>query len=62
MVAADVHACYLGHRLAAGDPPSGLRPSDAASAYCALIESNAWGASKIRADFVEALSLDPAPH
>jgi lysophospholipase L1-like esterase len=53
---ADVHARFLGHGLAAGDPaqPS-PRPPDRALWYCSLIEPNAWGASEIRACFWEAL-------
>jgi|Tabmets5t2r1_1033131.scaffolds.fasta_scaffold04091_1 lysophospholipase L1-like esterase len=49
---ADVHARFLGHGLAAGDPTqSAARPSDRGLWYCDLIEPNAWGASAIRAAF-----------
>ena len=49
---ADVHARFLGHGLAAGDPAQpAARPSDRGLWYCDLIEPNAWGASAIRATF-----------
>jgi lysophospholipase L1-like esterase len=49
---ADVHARFLGHGLAAGDPTqSAANPPDRALWYCDLIEPNAWGASEIRAAF-----------
>jgi hypothetical protein len=49
---ADVHARFLGHGLAAGDPaPPAVRPPDRDLWYCGLIEPNAWGASEIRASF-----------
>jgi lysophospholipase L1-like esterase len=49
---ADVHARFLGHGLAAGDPAQpAARPSDRDLWYCGLIEPNAWGASEIRATF-----------
>jgi lysophospholipase L1-like esterase len=49
---ADVHARFLGHGLAAGDPTQlAARPSDRDLWYCDLIEPNAWGASEIRAAF-----------
>jgi lysophospholipase L1-like esterase len=53
---ADVHACFLGHGLAAGDPTQpAARPPDRDLWYCDLIEPNAWGASQIRAAFWAAL-------
>ena len=55
---ADVHARFLGHGLAAGDPTQpAARPPDRAVWYCDLIEPNAWGASEIRAAFWQALAL-----
>jgi hypothetical protein len=53
---AEVHARFLGHGLAAGDPTQpAARPPDRDLWYCGLIEPNAWGASQIRASFWEAL-------
>ncbi len=53
---ADVHARFLGHGLAAGDPTQpAARPADRGLWYCGLIEPNAWGASEIRASFWETL-------
>ncbi len=53
---ADVHARFLGHGLAAGDPSQPMaRPPDPDLWYCRLIEPNAWGASEIRAAFWETL-------
>jgi hypothetical protein len=53
---ADVHAWFLGHGLAAGDPTQpAARPRDRGLWYCRLIEPNAWDASQIRASFWEAL-------
>jgi hypothetical protein len=53
---ADLHARFLGHGLAAGDPTQpAARPRDRGLWYCRLIEPNAWGASQIRASFWEAL-------
>jgi lysophospholipase L1-like esterase len=53
---ADVHARFLGHGLAAGDPAQpAARPLDRGLWYCRLIEPNAWGASEIRAAFWETL-------
>jgi GDSL-like Lipase/Acylhydrolase family len=56
---ADVHARFLGHGLAAGDPaqPAG-RPPHRGLWYCGLIEPNAWGASEIRAAFWDTLAFD----
>jgi lysophospholipase L1-like esterase len=55
---ADVHARFLGHGLATGDPTQpAARPPDRDLWYCGLIEPNAWGASEIRAAFWEALAL-----
>ena len=49
---ADIHARYLGHGLATGNPAqSAARPLDRDLWYCGLIEPNAWGASEIRAAF-----------
>jgi lysophospholipase L1-like esterase len=49
---ADVHARFLGHGLAAGDPTQpAAHPPDRGLWYCDLIEPNAWGASQIRAAF-----------
>ena len=53
---ADVHARFLSHGLATGDPtPAGRPPRDRGLWYCPLIEPNAWGASEIRAAFWQAL-------
>jgi lysophospholipase L1-like esterase len=53
---ADVHARFLGHGLAAGDPTqSAARPPDRGLWYCDLIEPNAWGAGEIRAAFWDTL-------
>jgi lysophospholipase L1-like esterase len=53
---ADVHARFLGHGLAAGDPTQpAARPRGRGLWYCRLIEPNAWDASQIRASFWEAL-------
>jgi lysophospholipase L1-like esterase len=53
---ADVHARFLGHGLAAGDPTQpAARPPNRDLWYCDLIEPNAWGASQIRAAFWAAL-------
>jgi lysophospholipase L1-like esterase len=55
---ADVHARFLGHGLAAGDPTQlAPRPANRGLWYCGLIEPNAWGASEIRAAFWETLAL-----
>ena len=52
VLVAEVHARFLGHGLAAGDPTQPTaRPSDRDLWYCDLIEPNAWGASEIRAAF-----------
>jgi lysophospholipase L1-like esterase len=54
---ADVHARFLGHGLAAGDPTQpAAHPPDPALWYRELIEPNAWGASEIRAAFWQALA------
>jgi hypothetical protein len=53
---AGMHARFLGHGLAVGDPTQpAARPADRALWYCGLIEPNAWGASQIRAVFWKAL-------
>jgi GDSL-like Lipase/Acylhydrolase family len=55
---ADVHARFLGHGLATGDPAQPEpRPSNRGLWYCGLIEPNAWGASEIRAAFWETLQI-----
>jgi lysophospholipase L1-like esterase len=55
---ADVHARFLGHGLAAGDPTQpAARPPNRGLWYCGLIEPNAWGASEIRAAFWETLAF-----
>jgi lysophospholipase L1-like esterase len=49
---ADVHARFLGHGLAAGNPAQpAAHPPNRGLWYCDLIEPNAWGASEIRAAF-----------
>lgn len=49
---ADVHARFLGHGLAAGNPAQpAARPPNRGLWYCDLIEPNAWGACEIRAAF-----------
>ena len=54
---ADVHARFLGHGLAVGDPTQpAARPANRTLWYCDLIEPNAWGASEIRAAFWQALA------
>jgi lysophospholipase L1-like esterase len=56
---ADVHARFLGHGLAAGDPTQPTaRPADRGLWYCGLVEPNAWGASEIRAAFWESLAFE----
>jgi len=58
IVVADVHARFLGHGLAAGDPTRpAARPPDRARWYCDLIEPNAWGASQIRAAYWDSSAL-----
>jgi lysophospholipase L1-like esterase len=59
---AEVHAHFLGHGLAAGDPTQpAARPPDRGLWYCGLIEPNAWGASEIRASFWEMLRRAGSP-
>jgi lysophospholipase L1-like esterase len=56
---ADVHARFLGHGLAVGDPTQpNARPPDRGLWYCGLIEPNAWGASEIRAAFWDTLAFE----
>jgi lysophospholipase L1-like esterase len=56
---ADVHARFLGHGLAAGDPAQpATRPPHRGLWYCGLIEPNAWGASEIRAAFWDTLAFE----
>jgi lysophospholipase L1-like esterase len=48
-VVADIHAHFLGHGAAAGDPGQPHpRPDDRELWYCGVIEPNAWGAHEIR--------------
>lgn len=55
-VLADVHGCFQGHGLSAGDPAQpDARPSNRDLWYCGLIEPNAWGAHHIRATWWQAL-------
>jgi lysophospholipase L1-like esterase len=55
-VVADVHAAFLGHGVAAGDPTQPQsRPADRELWYCGLIEPNAWGANGVRATWWAAL-------
>jgi len=56
---ADIHAKFLGHGLAAGDPAqTDPRPADRNLWYCNVIEPNAWGAGAVRGAFWEALGYD----
>ena len=58
---ADIHARFLGHGLAAGDPgQADPRPEDRNLWYCDIIEPNAWGAGAVREAFWTALG-HPAP-
>jgi lysophospholipase L1-like esterase len=58
-VMADIHAHFLGHGLAAGNPAqSHARPQNRALWYCNIIEPNAWGADGVRAAFWAALQHD----
>ena len=58
---AEIHATFLGHGLAAGDPAQAHpRPVDRNLWYCNVIEPNAWGAHGVRQAFWQALGL-PAP-
>jgi lysophospholipase L1-like esterase len=53
---ADIHAKFLGHGLAIGNPGQpDPRPDDRALWYCDVIEPNAWGANAVREAFWEAL-------
>jgi lysophospholipase L1-like esterase len=55
-VVADVHAHFLGHGSAAGDPGQpDPRPADRNLWYCGVIEPNAWGAHEIRRTWWDAL-------
>jgi lysophospholipase L1-like esterase len=55
-VVADVHAAFLGHGVASGDPAQpDPRPANRDLWYCGLIEPNAWGAHHIRAAWWQAL-------
>ncbi len=56
-VVADVHAHFLGHGAAAGDPGQpDPRPADRDLWYCGVIEPNAWGAHEIRRTWWRRLS------
>jgi hypothetical protein len=65
VLVAEVHARFLGHGLAAGNPVQpAARPPDRGLWYCQLIEPNAWGASEIRAAFwttLERAALESSP-
>jgi lysophospholipase L1-like esterase len=53
---ADVHARFLGHGAAVGDPGQPhSHPRDRRLWYCGVIEPNAWGAHEIRCAWWEAL-------
>lgn len=55
-VVADVHAHFLGHGAAIGDPgQADARPEDRRLWYCGVIEPNAWGAHEIRRTWWQAL-------
>jgi lysophospholipase L1-like esterase len=57
---ADIHAKFLGHGLAVGNPAQGdPRPAERSLWYCNVIEPNAWGASAVREAFWEALGHGP---
>lgn len=61
-VVADVHAAFMGHGVASGDPTQpDPRPANTDLWYCGLIEPNAWGAHHIRAAWWQAL-LNSEPH
>ena len=56
----EIHAKFLGHGLAAGNPGhSDARPADRNQWYCNVIEPNAWGAGGVREAFWEALGHRP---
>jgi lysophospholipase L1-like esterase len=56
-VVADVHAHFLGHGAAAGDPGQpDPRPAQRDLWYCGVIEPNAWGAHEIRRTWWTALT------
>ena len=53
---ADLHAHFLGHGLAAGNPAQAdARPRERDLWYCGVVEPNAWGASEIRRVFWSVL-------
>jgi hypothetical protein len=53
---ADVHAHFLGHGAAAGDPATvDSRPANRDLWYCGVIEPNAWGAHHIRSVWWQTL-------
>jgi lysophospholipase L1-like esterase len=57
---ADIHAQFLGHGLATGNPGQvDPRPADRDLWYCDVIEPNAWGASAVREAFWSALGFPP---
>jgi lysophospholipase L1-like esterase len=54
-VVADVHAHFMGHGSAAGDPGQpDPRPADRNLWFCGVIEPNAWGAHEIRRTWWQA--------
>ena len=58
---ADVHAMFLGHGLATGNPAQAdARPPERDLWYCQVIEPNAWGANAVRHAFWQALGF-PEP-
>ena len=53
---AEIHATFLGHGLASGDPGQpDARPTNRDLWYCLVIEPNAWGADGVRRAFWKAL-------
>jgi lysophospholipase L1-like esterase len=56
-VVADVHAHFMGHGGAAGDPGQpDPRPANRDLWYCGVIEPNAWGAHEIRRTWWQAIT------
>ncbi len=54
---ADIHGCFLGHGLTAGNAAQrDSRPRDRDLWYLGVIEPNAWGASAVRAAFWDAVT------
>ena len=57
VLVADVHARFLGHGVAAGDPATvDARPASRDLWFCGVIEPNAWGAHQIRAAWWQSLN------